>query len=145
MKTIRLGSPFLNISIDPCGTHHLASPHPPALPLPLAPSLCFNSCARSGLIIRVLLRPQDLCAHSQSWFTPLNLCVGLIISLHPTPLPSLSLSRLHFVPPFGPVQVQTLEEPEPDLKSGSLEVQFKFRKICEPDPKSGSRFREISL
>ena len=44
---------------------------------------------------------------------------------------------------LGPVQVQTPEEPEPDLKSGSLKFRFKFKKICEPDPKSGSRFGEI--
>ena len=45
--------------------------------------------------------------------------------------------------PSGPVQVQTLEEPELDLKSGSLEVRFRFTKICEPDPKSGSGFGEM--
>ena len=45
--------------------------------------------------------------------------------------------------PLGPVQVQTLEEPEPDLKSGSLSTRFRFRIFCEPDPKSGLRFREI--
>jgi len=66
---------------------------PTPLPRLFTPSLCFNSC--TALII--LLHPQGLCAHSQSWFAPFSSCTGLIILLHPTPLPPLSLSRLRFV------------------------------------------------
>jgi len=77
-------------------TYHLASPHSPAPPLPLVPSLCFNSHA------------------------------GLINLLRPLPCP-LSLLHPRFVSPFGPVQVQTLPEPEPDLRSGSLEVWFRVQ------------------
>jgi hypothetical protein len=56
-----------------------------------------------------------------------------------TNTPALSLPLAHSYN-SGPVHVQTLEEPEPDLKSGSLKVRFRFMKICEPDPKSSSGF-----
>ena len=42
--------------------------------------------------------------------------------------------------PLGPVQVQTPEEPEPDLNLGSLLLRFRFAKFHEPDLKSGFRF-----
>src|SRR5260221_9112179 len=44
---------------------------------------------------------------------------------------------------LGSVQVQTLSEPEPDLKSGSFGFRFRFAEICKLDPKSGSGFGEI--
>ena len=59
----------------------------------------------------------------------------------PPPCPSHAFALPHIT--SGLVQVQTLEEPEPDLKSSSLEFRFRFMKICELDPKSGSRFGEI--
>jgi len=59
-----------------------------------------------------------------------------------SPQPQPQRDCLHYIL-SGLVQVQTLEEPEPDPKSGSLRFRFGFTKICEPDPKSGSRFEEI--
>ena len=41
---------------------------------------------------------------------------------------------------LGPVQVQTPEEPEPDLNRGSLMLRFRFAKFRELDLKSGFRF-----
>ena len=40
--------------------------------------------------------PQGLCACSQSWFSPLNSCMGLIVLPHPTPLPRLLAPLLCF-------------------------------------------------
>jgi len=59
-----------------------------------------------------------------------------------SPRPQPQRDCLHYIL-SGPVQVQILEEPEPDPKSGSLRFRFGFTKICEPDPKSSSRFKEI--
>jgi len=55
------------------------------------------------------------------------------------PLPYTSL--YHWI--LGPVPVQTLSEPEPDLKFSSVRFGFGFMKNQELDPKSSSQFREI--
>ena len=43
----------------------------------------------------------------------------------------------------GLVQVQTLGEPEPDVKSGSAGVRFRVHENVRTGPKVCSRFREI--
>jgi hypothetical protein len=54
------------------------------------------------------------------------------MSGQPTNTPALSLPLAHSYN-SGLVHIQTLEEPEPDFRSDSLKVRFRFVKICEPD------------
>jgi len=64
------------------GTYHLASPHSPAPPLPLAPSLCFNS--RAGLINLLRPLPCPLSLSHPRFVSPFGPVQGSGISVNRT-------------------------------------------------------------